>query len=62
MQSAALKDAIVVRAWQEAARARQVSRDTLDAVSRSAKQLARQAATVNRMHSRPAGRRVTVWL
>ena len=44
-QSAALKDAILVRAGQEAARARQASADALDAVSTSARQLVRQAAT-----------------
>ena len=44
-QSAALKDAILVRAGQEAARARQASADALDAVSASARQLVRQAAT-----------------
>ena len=44
-QSAALKDAILERAGQEAARARQASADALDAVSASARQLVRQAAT-----------------
>lgn len=44
-QSAALKDAILARAGQEAAHARQVSVDALDAVSTSARQQVRQAAT-----------------
>ena len=45
VQSAALKDAILARAGQEAARARQASADALDAVSTSARQRVRQAAT-----------------
>ena len=44
-QSAALKDGILARAGQEAARAGQASSDALDAVSASARQLVRQAAT-----------------
>ena len=44
-QSAALKDGILARAGQEAARARQASADALDAVSTSARQRVRQAAT-----------------
>ena len=44
-QSAALKDGILARAGQDAARARQASADALDAVSTSARQRVRQAAT-----------------
>ena len=44
-QSATLKDVILERAGQEAARARQASADALDAVSTSARQRVRQAAT-----------------
>ena len=44
-QSALLKDTILARAGQETARARQTSADALEAVSTSARQLVRQAAT-----------------
>ena len=44
-QSAALKDGILARAGQDAARARKASADALDAVSTSARQRVRQAAT-----------------
>ena len=44
-QSAALKDGILERAGQEAARARRANFDALDAVSASARQVVRQAAT-----------------
>ena len=45
VQSVAVKDGILARAGQDAARARQASADALDAVSTSAMQRVRQAAT-----------------
>ena len=44
-EGAALKDAILERAWQDTSQTRQASRDALDAVSNSARLLVRSAAT-----------------